>query len=152
MLTDEQDVRMSAPESTGAIAWERTLGQDDVAPNLLEPWVLLPSQLRDGACAAERSGEKRLMAAVLADAIRIYLKLHGSHGAGSQILFRETERWLWSPERGWLLAFENVCDVLGIDAERLRRALLEQATSGGRSAIPFDAGRLRVARRRKIRV
>ena len=44
------------------------------------------------------------------------------------------------------------CDVLGIDAEQLRRAPLGHATSDGRSAILFDAGRLRVARGRKIRV
>ena len=152
MLTDGIEVRTPDPEPSGVLAWERALAREDVAPNVIEPWVALPSQLCEGARAAERSGEKRLMAAVLADAIRLYLKLHGAPGARAQILLRETERWLWSSDRGWLLACETVCDVLGIDADRLRRALLAHAASGERPSIPCDAGRVRVARGRKIRV
>jgi len=118
----------------------------------LEPWTLLPIQAAERAGTARQSGEKRLMAAVLADAIQLLMKHAQSRTASGRILFRETERWIESPDRRWLLSFENVCDVLGIDASRLRAALRRQVASGGRLSIPFDAGRLRVARRRKVRV
>jgi hypothetical protein len=117
----------------------------------LEPWIVLPAQTVGGAGAAI-SGERRLMAAVLADAVHLYLKHATGGSAPSQILFRDTERWFGSGDRSWLLSFENVCDVLEIDADRLRRALHVHATSGVVCTIPFDAGRLRVSRGRKIRV
>ena len=119
---------------------------EDNAPTIIEPWVLLPSQAVDGTRAASASGERRLMAAVLTDAIQVYLK-----GRRQSLLFREAERWIESSDRGWLLSFENVCDVLQIDAGLLRRALHRYAASGA-PPIPVDMGRLRVARGRKIRI
>jgi hypothetical protein len=119
---------------------------------VLEPWAILPSQVLDGSRGAELSGEKRLMAAVLADAIRLYLKYAHSPTVSGQLLFRETERWIETAARSELFAFENICEVLHLDAERVRRALHGHADSGREPLIPFDAGRLRVARGRKIRV
>lgn len=127
-------------------AWGR-LDEDGVA-GILESWAVLPSQVADGARTACTSGAMRLMAAVLADAIQVYLK---GRAHPQSLLFRDTERWIASHDRGWLLSYENVCDVLHIDAGRLRRALEAQAAAGARS-LPADAGRLRVARGRKIRV
>jgi hypothetical protein len=125
--------------------------QHDAAFEPVEPWIVLPSQTADAGGAAP-SGERRLMAAVLADAIHLYLKHARGGNAPSQILFRETERWIESGDRSSLLSFENVCDVLDIDADRLRRALRVYAASGIVRAMPFDVGRVRVARGRKIRV
>jgi hypothetical protein len=126
--------------------------EHDAAFEPVEPWIMLPSQTFGGAGAAALSGERRLMAAVLADALHLYLKHARGGSAPSQILFRETERWIESGDRSRLLSFENVCDVLEIDAGRLRRALYLHAASGIVRAIPFDVGRLRVSRGRKIRV
>jgi hypothetical protein len=118
---------------------------------LLEPWALLPSQMAGGSTTA-LSGEKRLMAAVLADAIHLYLGRARWRNGRHQVDFREAATWIESEDRTSLLAFENVCDVLQLDAGRVRRALRMHAASGIVHAIPFDVGRLRVARRRKIRV
>ena len=119
---------------------------ENPAPTIIEPWVMLPTQGLDGTRSAAASGERRLMAAVLTDAIQVYLK-----GRRESLLFREAERWIESSDRGWLLSYENVCDVLQIDAGLLRRALHRYAASGA-PPIPVDMGRLRVARGRKIRV
>jgi hypothetical protein len=131
------------------------VGQDRAEPapgqELLDVWIMLPTQLVGGTRTADLSGEKRLMAAVLADAIRLYAKHRPSPTAGGQILFRETERWIESYSRGWLLSFENVCEVLDIDPERLR-GVLRATAFGDRRLLSVDVGRSRVSRGRKIRV
>ena len=64
--------------------------------------------------------EKELMLAVLKDAIMIYKRQIYSRNA----LFKEAENWLFDMERNWLFAFETVCAVLGLSAERIRQNLL----------------------------
>jgi hypothetical protein len=129
-----------------ASALERPV-EPNPMPDVLEPWIMLPTQLADGE-RVHLSGETRLMAAVLADAVQLFLKHRRSCTASGQILFRETEAWFLSRDRRWLLSFENICDVLQIHAGCLRRALYAVPAS----ALPVDAGRLRVARGRRIRV
>jgi hypothetical protein len=128
--------------------WKR-LPEEEAAPAVFEPWIVLPTQGLHGTGTAASSGEKRLMAAVLADAIQLYLK-HRHHRNG--VLFREAERWIESRDCRWLLSYENVCDVLQIDAERLRKALHLHAEADANLAMPLDVGRLRVVRGRKIRL
>src|SRR6185503_5735818 len=67
---------------------------EDAATTIIEPWVLLPSQALDGSRAVSASGERRLMATVLTDAIQVYLKGHRQ-----SLLFRDAERWIESRER-----------------------------------------------------
>lgn len=124
---------------------------DDAAFPVLEPLIMLPSQHDSGRRLA-LTGEKRLMAAVLADAIQLYLKHRWGRSASSQIVFRETERWIESVGLCWLLSFESVCETLNIDGARLRHVLRTAAASSVRPALAIDAGRVRVARGRKMRV
>ena len=151
MTTLQSQVELPRTSAIARVPWKPFVDHDPVT-DVFEPWTVLPQQLHDGTRAAECSGEKRLMAAVLTDAIHVYLKYRGCRVGSGAILFREADRWIHSTERGWLLSFENVCDVLQIDAGRLRRALATHATTDGRRPLPVDAGRLRVSRGRKIRV
>jgi hypothetical protein len=64
--------------------------------------------------------EKELMLAVLKDALITYKKCICSGNA----LFKEAENWLFDRERDRLYAFETVCAVLGLSAEKIRRNLL----------------------------
>src|SRR5579875_408424 len=83
---------------------------------LFQPDVLLPTQFFDRLRRrSEHDGERRLMVAVLEDA----------------------EAWIESPDRTWLFSFENICDVLGIDADYLRRGLREWKArmAGGRGRV-----------------
>jgi hypothetical protein len=133
------------------VAAFESLAEREAPAGALAPWALLGSQWAGGQ-AAGATGERRLMAAVLADAIRLYVKHARSRYAGGQRVFRETAEWFCSRDRGWLLGYENVCDVLGIDAERLRDRLRALAAADTPAVIPFDAGRLRIGRGRKVRV
>ena len=92
------------------------------------------------------------MAAVLADAIRLYLKYAHSPTVGGRREFRETADWVESRDRRDLFGFQSICETLGIPAERLRARLRALAVSDDQPTIPFDAGRIRIGRRRKVRV
>ncbi len=100
---------------------------------LLEPVIILPSQFFGGAVGdlARKSGECRLLWAVLADAVRCFQTfLHATSNQGRQ-LFNEAEWWLMSETRmasasdgrqeGF--AFEEVCAALGLDADCVRAGL-----------------------------
>ena len=64
--------------------------------------------------------EKELMLAVLKDALLTYKKCMYSGNA----LFKEAEAWLFDREHDRLYAFETVCAVLGLSAEKIRQSLL----------------------------
>ena len=136
-------------------ALESTPSPEEPTAAVFEPWALLGTQWT-GARMARASGEKRLMTAVLdkilADAIRLYLKYAQSPTVGGRREFRETADWVESRDRSQLYGFQSICETLGIDAERLRARLRVLAASDDQPAIPFDAGRIRIGRRRKVRV
>src|SRR5213594_4645615 len=72
-------------------------------------------------------GERRLLLAVLEDGIRTFLKnAHATHGRAGN-LKREALTWLSSDQRDDVFDFENICEMLGIDAGRLRARVLEEA-------------------------
>ena len=63
------------------------------------------------------------MIAVLEDAVNVYLKHAGAPERHRQELFRDAEAWIESREGGWLYSFENICTMLGFEAEYIRRGL-----------------------------
>jgi hypothetical protein len=65
------------------------------------------------------------MAAVLDDAVTVYRRGLVSPTRRSRRLSDEIERWIASPDRGSLFAFENVCDHLDLNADCVRRHLRE---------------------------
>lgn len=73
--------------------------------------------------------ERLLMVAVLEDAVRCLLNFHGATEVKKVALYREAHAWLMSTERTGLYAFENICDVLGIEAGYFRRQLLARRAS-----------------------
>jgi len=77
--------------------------------------------------AEPASGERRLLLAVLEDGIRTFLKnARATHGRASN-LRREALSWLVTGDRADVFAFENICEALGIDAQRLRQRVMAEA-------------------------
>jgi hypothetical protein len=102
----------------------RDLAVEEKVADLFQPDVLTPSQFFDRLRRrSEHDGERRLMIAVLEDAIDVFRKRAGSRDRRGRQMFEEAEAWIEGTDRSWLYAFENVCDVLGIDAEYLRGGL-----------------------------
>jgi len=100
---------------------------------------LLPSQFFDRVRRrSEHDGERRLMIAVLEDAVDVYRKQAGAQDARGQQLFHEAEEWIEDADQSWLFSFQNICDVLGLDADYLRRGLRvwkERALEGRRGKV-----------------
>ena len=68
------------------------------------------------------------MLAVLQDAIRCSLKVHGSRKLPPHGPATEARRWIESPDMQWPFSFERICEALGLDGARVRATVLE---SGG---------------------
>lgn len=128
---------------------------DGVLPRLIEPEILLPSQFFKGFRGhAILEGERRLMLAVLEDAVSCFQKYAGARRPRNQRLFREAEQWFLEEDSSWPFSFEAVCAVLGFNPEYVRRRLMEWRDRL-LAQPPEERGkigrvRLRAARRHKI--
>jgi len=92
--------------------------------NLFEPDTLLPAQYfaafaREGGLVRER----RLMLAVLEDAVECYQKYALARDPRGRLLFEDACQWIESGEREWPFSYENICEVLSLNPEYIRRGL-----------------------------
>jgi hypothetical protein len=89
------------------------------------PDVLTRGQYYDGIRADNGCARpiKRLMLAVLEDAIRCYLTYANSRSRALRRLFVEAEGWLMDRKADGAFAFETVCETLSIDPNCLREGL-----------------------------
>jgi len=91
---------------------------------LFEPDTILPSQFSDRVNLGPSSyPEKRLMLAVLEDAVATFQRYVDAGDRRGQRLHRESEEWFASAENDWPFAFENICNAIEIEPEYLRRGL-----------------------------
>ena len=90
----------------------------------LEPDTLVPAQYFDrvGSDAAFQP-EKRLMLAVLEEAIATFQRHALSDNRRSQRLVEEVESWTSGSEASWPFSFENVCAALDLEPEYLRTGM-----------------------------
>jgi hypothetical protein len=74
--------------------------------------------------------EKRLMLAILQDAVTCLEKgLFRTSRRCSRSAF-EAAQWIAERDRTWLFSFESICDNLNLDAETLRQQLLKKEWNG----------------------
>lgn len=97
---------------------------------VLEADMIVPSQFFD-RIKAERSSqpEKRLMLAVMEDAIATFQKSVYGATRRQRRLLRETEEWVGSADTSWPFSFENICAALDIEADYLRTGLKRWKTT-----------------------
>lgn len=89
---------------------------------LFEPDTVLPVQLYD-SMQRPLTPEKRLVIALLADALNCFQRYHIARRRQGWRDSTEAERWFMSADRDWPFSFENICDVLSIEAHMVRCAL-----------------------------
>ena len=98
----------------------RPIQRSEPTSTELMPELVLPCQFAHGS-ARRSAPEVKLAAAILDNAIRSMLwPLGGDRGAREAA---EASEWLYDGDRSWPFSFENICDVLSLDAGRLRRQL-----------------------------
>ncbi len=90
----------------------------------LEPEVVLPSQFYfKGALDASLQPEKRLMLAVMEDAVGTFQKYVWARDRAGQRLLAEVEEWFESNDLEWPYSFVNSCNALSLDVDFMRGGL-----------------------------
>jgi len=105
--------------------YQTGLGADEKIAFLFEPDTLLSAQYFENFRRKTLlEPEKRLMLAVLDDAVNCFQEnLLAQSGRGKK-LFDEAEKWVLDEGSDCICAFENICEVLGFNPEYLRRGLV----------------------------
>lgn len=103
--------------------------------SLFVPDIITPEQFYEGQRdESSIRPVKRLMLAVLEDALRGFQNNAAAVAGPRRRLFVEAEEWLCGGEGEGPFSFETVCETLGIEPAFLRKGLLEwraQQLAGG---------------------
>lgn len=86
---------------------------------------ILPEQFFSTATESSSrwSGERRLLFAVLQDAVESFLRHRHATGRRSERIFREDKEWFWTQDRDDLCSFESICGHLNLDPDYIRMGL-----------------------------
>ena len=96
-----------------------------LAEELLTPEQILPGQFQDLWHHSMKLTPERLLAvAVLWQAAMDLKKFRYAPRRRKQRLYREAYQWVASNDRDWPYSFVNLCDMLSVSAQYLRRELL----------------------------
>ena len=97
---------------------------EDPSPTLFGPDTLLPAQYFDRfATEAAFQPEKRLMLAVLEEAIATFQRHVSSDTRRSKRLIEDVEEWVSGALGEWPFSFENICAALDLDSDYLRTGM-----------------------------
>jgi hypothetical protein len=97
---------------------------DEKLPGLFEPDTLLPIQYFEAMRRKHLlEGEKRLILSVLEDAVECFMKCIDASSSKGQRLYRDADEWIALEDKHWVFSFDNVCDMLDINPEYMRRGL-----------------------------
>jgi hypothetical protein len=103
---------------------------DDFLARILEPDIFLPSQFYgSGGLSRQLEGEKRLMIAILKDAVECLEKYRNSKSSSGQTHYQNALEWIEDKSTDWLFSFTNICDLLGFEPDYLRAVLLTKEGS-----------------------
>lgn len=94
--------------------------------SLFEPDILAASQYFEHARRKQSlEPEKKLMLAVLQDAVECFKKYLFLEGAKGKAIFKDAEEWLMEKDDDWLFSFESICEFLNLNAGYVRNGLIE---------------------------
>jgi hypothetical protein len=132
------------------MVYETGLSMEERVTSLFQPDTLLPDQFMDTfRRKSHLEPEKKLMLAVLEDAIASYQKYVFARDGKGRALFQETEEWILEKQGDWLFSFANVCDTLGFDPDYLREGLLQWKAEKLESQAKANVYPLRASRGRR---
>jgi hypothetical protein len=84
--------------------------------------------------------EKRLMLAIMEDAVHCFQDHHLAQHGKRKRLFDNVHRWFFEASSDWLCGFENISSVLGFNPEYIRKGLVrwrQRELTNGASAPVF---------------
>ena len=108
--------------------WEQTRSQftkkhtgltaDEKIAFLFQPDTLLSAQYFENFRRTTfLEPEKRLMLAILEDAIKCFQKNLLVRSGRNKRLFEKAEQWITEVSGDWIFSFETICDTLGVNPE-----------------------------------
>lgn len=109
---------------TAAAVHESTASAPETFRVELAPELLLPAQFTTGfRNDASLCPEKRLMLAVLEEAVADFQRYVAAPGREAQRVFRDAETWFESEDTAWPYSFANICQALGLEVTYVRAGL-----------------------------
>jgi hypothetical protein len=105
-------------EPTGSFAGE--LPRSPFQPNTF----MFDQHFEDGRRKTLLEPEKRLMLAILEDAIQCFRDTQSARCGKSKRLFDEVQRWILDVRGDWVFGFESICGVLELDPDYVRKGLM----------------------------
>jgi len=107
------------------MAYGASPGAEEKMGSLFQPDTLLPAQYFDTVRRkANSEPEKKLMLAILEDAIDCFQKYIFARDGRGKGIFREAEDWILEENSDLLFSFENIWEVLGFNPKYVRKGLL----------------------------
>lgn len=103
---------------------ETTFDTDGQLISLLRPDMVLQHQYFATVRTKRLAPEKKLMLAILEDAVACFQSYVFQRNRRQTNLFRQTEEWVCDKESDYLFSFENICAVLNLDPGCVREGLL----------------------------
>ncbi len=118
-----------------SVAGNTAFDVEDSDLNVLRLHPVTGGESRTG----QLTGTKALMLAVLEDGIRSFL-------SSSKLLSSEAEFWIYSHRRQSPFSFSVVCEMLGLDADAVRKTLrrMKRENVSPRKAIPRARHNVRI--------
>ena len=106
------------------MSYDTGLSMEERVSSLFQPDTLLPEQYLDTfRRKLQLEPEKKLMLAILEDAIACYQKYLFARDSKGKVLFEEAEQWVHEEGGGSVFGFDSVCEALGLNPDYLRRGL-----------------------------
>jgi hypothetical protein len=107
------------------MSYETGLSMEERVTSLFQPDTLLPDQYLDTFRRRfHLEPEKKLMLAVLEDAVACFQKYVFARDVKGKVLFQEAEGWVHDQNGDWPFSFVSVCETLGFDPDYLRRGII----------------------------
>jgi hypothetical protein len=108
------------------MSYETGLSMEERVTSLFQPDTLLPEQYLDTfRRKLHLEPEKKLMLAILEDAIACYQKYIFARDIKGKALFSEAEEWIEETAGGSVFAFASVCEMLGLNPDYIRRGMAD---------------------------
>ena len=106
------------------MSYDTGLSMEERVTSLFQPDTLLPEQYLDTfRRKLYLEPEKKLMLAILEDAIACYQKNFFARDSKGKALFQEAEEWVDEAGAANVFSFDSVCETLGLNPDYLRRGL-----------------------------
>jgi hypothetical protein len=138
------------------MSYDTGLSMEERVTSLFQPDTLLPDQYLDTFRRKfHLEPEKKLMLAILEDAVACFQKYAFARDGKGKMLFREAEEWVQEKPGDGIFAFDVVCETLGFDPDYLREGIMawkEKASAEHSQAKVYQLGRRRKKNRRGVAV